>query len=150
MPKFRTATGLLDTTPYLRTANGLTACAPIFYGSAGPVQAGGAQAIAASASPDTVFGANSQRTTAPCYTNATTVQVTGGTPPYSYAWSVQTGWTVANPSGVSTAFHATVAPGDDKAGSFTCTVTDARGKVATSNTVSASVSNFGQPNAPLQ
>lgn len=144
MPEFRASSGLVGCQPFLRTTSGLVACGAQFFGTAGPVQAGGPAPLVAACSPDTVFGATDRQTTAVVTTNQTTVQVTGGVEPYAYAWGAKAGWTVVSPSAGATAFRASVAPNADKAETFTCTVTDARGHIATAS-VSASISNFGNP-----
>jgi hypothetical protein len=56
----------------------------------------------------------------------------GGTPPYSYAWSVDNGAvSMNNPGGQSTAFFST----DGGFANATCTVTDSLGAEAVSNNV---------------
>lgn len=98
--------------------------------------------MTASASPETVSGISSGSGT--ITTNATTVTPTGGTPPYTYAWSLEShdgvGGTPAadSPTSATTTFTQTgIPPGESTSASWTCTVTD-----SLSNTAPATVNSF--------
>lgn len=87
-------------------------------------------------------------------TGSTSVTATGGTPPYTYAWtrndSVGTG-TTTSPTSQSTTISSTVnAGGNANSGTLYCTVTDANSKSVTSNTVTWTVTNtsLGITNQP--
>lgn len=72
-------------------------------------------------------------------TTASTVTVTGGTAPFTYAWTQPTpdaDWTALYPSNASTQFQYS---GGDPAAStaWICTVTDATGATAVTNSVLA-------------
>jgi hypothetical protein len=63
-------------------------------------------------------------------TAAATVSVTGGTPPFSYAWTKVSGGaiTITSPGAASTTFSASgLASGETRSATFRCTVTDAHG-----------------------
>lgn len=68
-------------------------------------------------------------------TPITTVTATG-TAPFTHAWALASGdasITITSPTGASTAFSASLAPGEAKTGTFTDTVTDANGVVSTAS-----------------
>jgi|GEM_PF-2766895 len=107
-------------------------------------------AIAAIANPNDVTGAISRPAGGLAQTNESTVAVTGGMAPFSYAWSSSGTMTATNPSAAATRFTAFVEAGETVGDYFTCLVTDAKGQTATA-TVAASVSNYGrQSNGPIQ
>jgi hypothetical protein len=63
-------------------------------------------------------------------TGTTTTTATGGVPGYTFAWTWQsggTGITITSPSTASTAFSASLSPGDNLTGVAQCTVTDTVG-----------------------
>lgn len=71
-----------------------------------------------------------------------------GTPPYSYLWTqdpdTDADFTPVSPTAAATAFkHTAVIAGDTFTADFICTVTDSNGNSGISDTVSATVSNFG-------
>lgn len=81
-------------------------------------------------------------------TGLTTAAVSGGSPPYTYAWTIEddggfAGWSINNPTGAQTSFRATgVDAGESWTGEFRCTVTDARGATGSCD-VTGTVHNFG-------
>lgn len=89
----------------------------------------GASTFSASASPASVHGTSSG--TGTVSTNNTTVTPTGGTAPYTYAWTVLAydngvSPTIAGPTSATTGFTQTsVGPGEFYSATFRCTVTDA-------------------------
>lgn len=62
-------------------------------------------------------------------TPSVTVTASGGTPPYSHSWASSGGGSAAATASTSatTAFEATLAPGDTDSETFVDTVTDANG-----------------------
>jgi hypothetical protein len=67
-------------------------------------------------------------------TPLTSAAITGGTAPYTWAWSLLSGdpsITINSPSSNSTSFTATLSPGESKTGAFKLTVTDANGVTKT-------------------
>jgi hypothetical protein len=103
-----------------------------------------ASVFTAQALPDTVFGAASRPGTATVYTNQTSVTVTGGRAPYTYAWSTDPSFSVTAINSPATTFRAGVDSGDTLEADFFCTVTDAAGRTAVTNSVHASVTNYGR------
>lgn len=80
-------------------------------------------------------------------TNSTLASVSGGTAPFTYAWtqygSSPDTWTINSPSASTTSFTATSVPtGVSATASFKITVTDAAGVVATA-IVNAQADNDG-------
>ncbi len=76
-------------------------------------------------------------------TNSPNPVVFGGTAPFTYSWSSVPGWTVLYPTQLNTSFRRPgVANGDSYDETFTLTVTDASGNVATVD-VQAHVENLG-------
>ena len=77
----------------------------------------------ASCSPASAFG--SRVGSGLVTTNSLTVSPTGGTGPYTYAWTLATGnFTILTPTAAATAFRASVAIGETVEDIATCTVTD--------------------------
>jgi hypothetical protein len=64
-------------------------------------------------------------------TAATTVNVTGGTPPYSHSWSGDARITPSAPTSATTQFSATIFPDHEIDTIMTDTVTDANGIATT-------------------
>jgi len=129
----RTSSGLVLVDPQFRTASGLVDC--------GTTQgSGGGGSYTASASPSSVYGSVASGRIARVSTNSTTVNVSGGVAPYTYAWDNPSDWTV-NSNGATASFSATVTPGDEKTETFTCSVTDAKGMVTTASVI-ATVANY--------
>lgn len=111
-------------------------------------QAAGAGSLSATASPPSVNGAASEGFDTLIDTATTTVTATGGTEPYTYAWTLQAGdvgWEAESPLGRSSRFTSPqVAPGASSSATFRCTVTDARSRTGTVD-VEANVYNYGSP-----
>lgn len=100
----------------------------------------------ASAAPTSTYGNGGGFATVTVQTDTSTVSVSGGTPPYTYAWSRQSGSTqinATNPSAATTAFsRASLGVGLSESANFVCTVTDAAARTAITNSVTATVENF--------
>lgn len=126
---------------YLRTASGLK----LISTPAEPLDV---------SAPGNAYGSAANAAAVTVSTNSVTVTVEGGTPPYTYAWAKTGGdggdWAAASPSSGTTSFRRTlVGAGDTYIAYFACTVTDSRGQVGVSNSVEATVYNFGNPGGPL-
>ncbi len=94
-----------------------------------------AERLSAEANPKTVVGASFDF---PIVTGQTTCEVRGGTPPYTYAWSVSSNPSSATvavlfPSAATTNFqcNAGPSPGTSAFVQFQCLVTDVNGFEAT-------------------
>lgn len=91
------------------------------------------------ASPDSVSGFG----TGTVSTGISSVTVVGGVAPFTYSWSYvdgDTGILPFNPSGSATAFYRNgVSDTDSFSANYICTVTDAGGVSANSNTVTANI-----------
>lgn len=107
----------------------------------------GAGQLAVNAAPAAVSGNGPGFAVATVSTNSSTVSVSGGTPPYTYAWSRQSGSTQINansPSSASTIFSRVNQPiGASESAIFICTVTDSAARTTQTNTVTADISNVG-------
>lgn len=104
-------------------------------------------ALTVSASPTYVQGAVATGSFATITTASTTASVDGGSPPYTYAWSVFDAgggsWTPTAPSLATTAFQAVAVDSHEQfTGTMRCTVTDSRGATGTVD-VTAFVRNYG-------
>lgn len=100
-------------------------------------------ALTVIAQPPYVSGAAATSTPIDITTNATEVQASGGTAPYTYSWAgSEPGWTITSPAGRSTSFTHTADGGGAGTAGFTCTVTDARGATGTVD-VTAHAINYG-------
>ena len=77
-------------------------------------------------------------------TTATATPV-GGTGPFTYAWTKVSGdtLTVTNPTNASTAFRASIGPGDSRFATYRCTVTDSLGLTAIGSTSITLFNNSG-------
>lgn len=96
------------------------------------------------ADPSAVYGYGSSKGSIRATTNSATVTVTGGTPPYSYSWPTSAGWGAIATTSATTSFRSpSIAAGGESSEEFACTVTDALGNVAVSNTVTATAYNDG-------
>lgn len=68
--------------------------------------------------------------------------VSGGTPPYTYAWTLSAGWSALNPTSGNTGFRSPHCfAGTTESGTASVEVTDANGNTATSNTISLDATN---------
>ena len=141
--EFRASSGLVSCDMFMRTSAGLVQVDPQFRTAIGLIDCGGfaAASLTATASPDSVYGSVARNRPASVATNATTVSVTGGMAPYSFAWAADPDWIVSSPSSATTSFSAIVSPDQEQSATFICTVTDAKG-IATTASVFASVSNY--------
>jgi hypothetical protein len=100
------------------------------------------------ATPESVSGGVSSSTPSAIVTSASVVSVTGGSPPYSYAWALTSDdgaggtWTAVSPATAGTPFRASAVAGEGTSlAHFRCTVTDARGAVGTAD-VNATARNY--------
>lgn len=107
---------------------------------------GGGAGLTLEAMPITATGSGGSGSTITVTTNSISVNVSGGTGPFTYAWTevgVSTAdWTILSPSASSTRFSAPVETASFESANFRCTVTDARGRTGTID-VPATVYNFG-------
>jgi hypothetical protein len=151
MAEFRTASGLVSCKMFVRTPTGLVECVPMFRGTGGVVPGGGGTpALTANVVSEFVSGAISRNAAAYVTTNPAQVTVAGGKAPYSYAWSGTPDLEIRAPSSAATTFGAEVAAGGTAYGTYSCTVTDAKGNTATTPQVTASVYNEGGSGGIIQ
>jgi len=106
---------------------------------------GGAGGLAVDVSPP--FASGSSFTPAPVFvtTNTVTAAATGGTAPYTYAWtriSGASGFNALSASEAATRFRITLDADEGADAVFRVTATDARGRTGTFD-VSASAYNYG-------
>lgn len=128
----------------MRTSAGLVAVDPQFRTGAGLVDCGGGLSVAplsASASPQSVYGSVARNRPSAVTTNPTTVSVTGGVAPYSFAWAPVPSWNISGVNSAMASFFTDVSPDQEKSETFICTVTDAKG-VTTTASAFASVANY--------
>lgn len=99
----------------------------------------------ASAAPTSTYGNGGGFATVTVQTDTSTVSVSGGTPPYTYAWSRISGVTLFNPTAASSASSAftrnSLPVGGNDTATFVCTVTDAAARTTQTNAVTATVEN---------
>lgn len=94
----------------------------------------------ASCSPSSAFG--SRVGSGLVTTNSVTVTPTGGTGPYTYAWTLDSGnFTILTPTAAATAFRASVPIGETVEDVATCTVTDS---LAATTSVSIGVAIYAE------
>lgn len=97
--------------------------------------------------PATAYGASSLSSAVTVITNTATATASGGTPPYSYAWSRDDSgspaWTINNPSSAGTTFSVLVSAATVETAEFKCVVTDSLGATVTSSLVYATAENYG-------
>lgn len=110
---------------------------------------GSVSALTVTATPEIVQGAQGLAASIPVATRSTTASVVGGSPPYTYAWTLLSddglggAWTVLSPDSATAAFRASaIADGAESTATFRCTVTDARGATGTAD-VTAVARNYG-------
>ncbi len=138
MAKLRTASGLIDVTPYFRTSSGLTEItAPMFRNASNTlVQVGQSAApMSVTITPASASGAAAQNRPVDVYTNTLIAKVTGGVEPYASSWisdNPQVAVVNGNISGAY--FRARVSPGDYVSAGITLTVTDAKGSTVEATT----------------
>ena len=91
--------------------------------------------MTASASPTSVTGSGDGGSTQQVYSDSTTVTPSGGTSPYTYAWSYVSGTTMTVTSGTSatTTFHKSLIVGASISAIYRCTVTDNASHTATAD-----------------
>lgn len=102
-------------------------------------------ALTLQADPPTAVGAEGSNASSSVETNTVTITPSGGTPPYTYSWT-QNGsdpdWVIRSPLSRTTRFERlSVVPGAVESATFTCTVTDDRGRTGQAF-VAARVYNF--------
>lgn len=98
----------------------------------------------ASCSPASAFG--SRVGSGLVTTNSLTVSPTGGTPGYTYAWTLASGnFTILTPTAAATTFRASVAIGETVEDVATCTVTDS---LAATTSVSIGVAIYAEGTPP--
>lgn len=101
------------------------------------------QAMSATASPATKYGYGNSPSAVDILVGPFSVAVNGGSAPYTYDWSAFSGWTVISDTSASTMVRAEdVIAGDIQQATFSCTVTDANGLTATTNSVTATAQNI--------
>ena len=94
----------------------------------------------AAASPSSALG--SRIGSGVVTTNAVAVTPTGGTPGYTYAWTLESGnFTILSPTSASTTFRASVTAGETVEDIATCTVTDS---LAATTSISIGVAIYGE------
>lgn len=120
----------------LRTASG----DKVIFDSAGMA------ALTVDAAPINAVGSGSSAADIDVTTNEVTATASGGTAPYTYAWTELGGsgsWAILSPSSATTRFRAyDVTDGGLVASNFECTATDSRGRTG-SVIVTAEAYNFG-------
>jgi hypothetical protein len=107
--------------------------------------AGGGFGFSATASPDSSIGYGFSETNIIVTTTTTVVvSATGGVPPYTYSWvAAEADWEAVFPTSQSTTFRSPyLAPGEDLASYFTCTVTDSTAATTDANPVLARARNL--------
>jgi hypothetical protein len=95
---------------------------------------GGSPPLTAVSSPSSAIKSGAAPATVT--TAVSTVTATGGSPPYTYAWTWSSGGasiTITNPTGNATAFKATLFTGANFTGTALCTVTDSASHTATAS-----------------
>jgi hypothetical protein len=98
----------------------------------------------ASCSPSSAFG--SRVGSGLVTTASVTVSPTGGTPAYTYAWTLASGnFTILTPTAAATTFRASVAIGETVEDIATCTVTDS---LAATTSISIGVAIYSEGTPP--
>lgn len=111
-------------------------------GSAWKVAQSFAPPITLNVTPSSVSGTGDAISPILITSSTATATPTGGTAPYTYAWTKVSGdtMTVTNSTSASTAFRTSVGPGDVKTATYRCTVTDKNGLTA-QDSVSITLTN---------
>lgn len=108
------------------------------------IYAAGGMSLTVTASPASAVGSGANASPIAVTSAVVTASASGGTGPYTYAWTELTMGTAIealSPSSAATQFRATVAAGESEFADFRCTATDARGRTGTVD-VSVSLFNF--------
>lgn len=106
--------------------------------------------LSASASPVAVSGNIASEFADPVITNSATASPAGGRSPFTYQWVRISGNTAlaTNSTSATTAFSATVPPGEFRSAVFQVTITDAAGQSDTAQ-VTATFINDGEPSGGI-
>lgn len=89
-------------------------------------------AMTVTIAPSPNFASSYSPGTATPTTSFSTATPVGGTAPYTYAWTVDNGWSLTSPTAQSVAFGSVgIGPGDGSDATGTVVVTDANGSTAT-------------------
>lgn len=103
--------------------------------------------MAAVASPPSLVAYGNDPGPVDIHTGSVTVSVTGGAPPYTYAWARTDAdadtWLIEDADGPTTTFTCTAADVGGHSAAFACTVEDSAGAEAVSNEVGCSARNLG-------
>lgn len=133
----------------LRTADGDKAVARVVLRTADGDKVAYSSAstdpLAVSVSPFSAIGSGGSSSAVIVTTNEMTVSASGGVEPYIFSWAKTTGeasWVITSALAASTRFSVSVESGTTETATFTCTVTDARGRTG-SVVISAVAYNFG-------
>jgi hypothetical protein len=106
---------------------------------------GGTGTLTVDVSPISAIGSGFSNSTVTVTTNLVTATASGGTAPYTYAWtrvSGATGFTATSPSQAASRFAIDLAMNDNADATFRVTATDARGRTGTAD-VPAAAFNYG-------
>ncbi len=109
----------------VQTSSGLS----LVFSSSAASSSGSPGPLAATVSPDTVTGQGTGLRSRTVQSNPATVTPSGGIGPYSYQWTVSAGQ-IVNPTSATTAFQASLPPGQQIEATASCVVTDFHGQTA--------------------
>ncbi len=101
------------------------------------------QEMTATAAPSSVSGAANSPSPISVVTSSSTATPTGGAAPYTYLWSGGgAGWSIDSPASATTSFtRSGLSPNESDFANFICTVTDAGGIAAPTNSIEAFAQN---------